>query len=123
MRRRRDFDAGSIDEGAARAEPSIRERWRLATETVTKAGWTRMRSPWRGVTWLIGGLIALIAAFVAVVLALAFFLFAILTAVVLTLRAAVGGVRIVRPKSDPNLIEARRVGGHSWVAYGWDGRR
>ena len=95
----------------------------MATETVTKAGWTRMRSPWRGVTWLIGGLIALIAAFVAVVLALAFFLFAILTAVVLTLRAAVGGVRIVRPKSDPNLIEARRVGGHSWVAYGWDGRR
>jgi hypothetical protein len=95
----------------------------LATETVTKAGWTRMRSPWRGVTWLIGGLVALIAAFVAVVLALAFFLFAILTAVVLTLRAAIGGVRFVRPKSDPNLIEARRVGGHSWVAYGWDGRR
>jgi hypothetical protein len=82
-----------------------------------------VRSPWRGVTWLIGGLVALIAAFIAVVLALSFFLFAILTAVVLTVRAAVGGVRIVRPKSDPNLIEARRIGGHSWVAYGWDGRR
>jgi hypothetical protein len=25
-------------------------------------------------------------------------------------------------KPDPQLIEARRVGGHSWVAYGWDRR-
>lgn len=74
-------------------------------------------------TWLIGGVVALVAAFVAVVLALGFFLFAILTAVVITLRAAVGGVRIARPRRDPKLIEARRVGGHSWVAYGWDGRR
>jgi hypothetical protein len=82
-----------------------------------------VRSPWRGVTWLIGGVVALIAATVAVVLAVGFFLFAILTAVVLTLRAALGGVRIVRPRRDSNLIEARRVGGHSWVAYGWDGRR
>jgi hypothetical protein len=24
---------------------------------------------------------------------------------------------------DPDLIEARHIGGHSWVAYGWDGRR
>jgi hypothetical protein len=24
--------------------------------------------------------------------------------------------------ADPTLIEARRVGGHSWVAYGWDRR-
>jgi cobalamin biosynthesis protein CobD/CbiB len=28
----------------------------------------------------------------------------------------------VRTPSDPQLIEARRVGGHSWVAYGWDRR-
>ena len=82
-----------------------------------------MRSPWRGVTWLIGGVAALIAAVIAVVLALGFFLFAILTAIVLTLRAAVVGVRIVRPRRDADLIEARQVGGHSWVAYGWDGQR
>ena len=24
--------------------------------------------------------------------------------------------------SDPSLIEARHVGGHSWVAYGWNDR-
>ena len=82
-----------------------------------------MRSPWRGVTWLIGGVAALVAAVIAVVLALGFFLFAILTAVVLTMRAALGGVRIRRPNRDAGLIEARQVGGHSWVAYGWDGRR
>jgi hypothetical protein len=27
-----------------------------------------------------------------------------------------------RAPSDPNLIEARNVGGHSWVAYGWRDR-
>jgi hypothetical protein len=32
--------------------------------------------------------------------------------------------RTVRARADePGLIEARQVGGHSWVAYGWDGRR
>jgi len=31
--------------------------------------------------------------------------------------------RTVRAPSDPDIIEARNVGGHSWVAYGWDGRR
>jgi hypothetical protein len=82
-----------------------------------------VRSPWRGLTWLIGGVAALVAATIAVILALSFFLFAILTAVVLTVRAAFGGLRIKRERRDATLIEARRVGGHSWVAYGWDGRR
>jgi hypothetical protein len=29
--------------------------------------------------------------------------------------------RSVRSK-DPTVLEARNVGGHSWVAYGWDQR-
>jgi hypothetical protein len=37
--------------------------------------------------------------------------------------AAVRARRTVRPPVDPELIEARHIGGHSWVAYGWDGRR
>ena len=37
--------------------------------------------------------------------------------------AAVRARRTVRATSDPELIEARHIGGHSWVAYGWDGRR
>jgi Flp pilus assembly protein TadB len=28
-----------------------------------------------------------------------------------------------RPDPGPQIIEARNVGGHSWVAYGWDRRR
>jgi hypothetical protein len=27
------------------------------------------------------------------------------------------------PCGDPGLIEARHMGGHSWVAYGWNERR
>ncbi len=90
---------------------------------MTKASWTGTRSPWRGVTWLIGGIAALVAATLAVLLALGFFLFAILTAVILTVKAAFAGVRVERPRREAGLIEARRVGGHSWIAYGWDGRR
>jgi hypothetical protein len=31
--------------------------------------------------------------------------------------------RPAKPRSgEPDLIEAHHVGGHSWVAYGWDGR-
>jgi hypothetical protein len=37
--------------------------------------------------------------------------------------AAVRARRSVSHTADPNVIEARHVGGHSWVAYGWDGRR
>lgn len=33
--------------------------------------------------------------------------------------------RTVKAKSNPGpqILEARNVGGHSWVAYGWDRRR
>ena len=37
--------------------------------------------------------------------------------------AALRARRTVRASVDPELIEARHIGGHSWVAYGWDGRR
>jgi hypothetical protein len=37
--------------------------------------------------------------------------------------AALRARRTVRAPTDPKLIEARHIGGHSWVAYGWDGRR
>ena len=87
-----------------------------------KSSWTVVRSPWRGLTWLVGGIVALIAAVFAVVLAIGFFLFAVLTAVTLTVT---GTLRrsVRRGAADRDLIEARQIGGHSWVAYGWDGRR
>jgi hypothetical protein len=49
----------------------------------------------------------------------------LMTGVILTLAAAAVRARrtAVREPEDPDLIEARNIGGHSWVAYGWDGRR
>ena len=84
--------------------------------------------PVRGIAW-IGGAIAWIAAAVTgAVLALVFaasvvvilFMGAVLVALA---AAAVRARRTVRSPPDPDLIEARHIGGHSWVAYGWDGRR
>ena len=37
--------------------------------------------------------------------------------------AALRARRTVRAPVDPELIEARHIGGHSWVAYGWDSLR
>jgi hypothetical protein len=31
--------------------------------------------------------------------------------------------RPAKAKADDGIIEARHVGGHSWVAYGWDKRK
>ena len=82
----------------------------------------------RGLAWL-GGFIATAAALtIGTILAL----FAAATVVVLALMTsallALSGLalrarRTVRTPADPDLIEARRVGGHSWVAYGWNERR
>jgi predicted lipid-binding transport protein (Tim44 family) len=74
--------------------------------------------------WL-GGLLATIAAG-AIGAILAVFFAA--TLVVITLMGAVMvglaglAMRARRTARDPQLIEAHNVGGHSWVAYGWDRR-
>jgi hypothetical protein len=83
----------------------------------------------KSLAWL-GGLLATCAALaVAAVLAV----FAAATVVVITLMAsatlAFAGLAMrarrtarARANRDPNLIEARHLGGHSWVAYGWNDR-
>lgn len=87
-----------------------------------------MRGPFRSIAWL-GATIAWTAAAVTgAVLALFFAatMVAILfmAGVVVALSAAaLRARRTVRASVDPDLIEARHIGGHSWVAYGWDGRR
>ena len=83
------------------------------------ASWTGAHAPGRGLTWFVGGVVALVAAVVAVFLAVGFFVFAVLTALTLTVAGAVKR----RAPQDHTLIEARRIGGHSWVAYGWAERR
>lgn len=84
---------------------------------------------WRALGILAGALggavAALLAAVLAVVCAVALLLLALVAAVVVAIRAVIDGAgRLVRQgRSEPDLLEARHVGGHSWVAYGWDGRR
>lgn len=83
----------------------------------------------KSLAW-VGGLLATCAALaVAAVLAV----FATAAVVVLALMAsatlAFAGLAMrakrtarARANADPNLIEARHMGGHSWVAYGWNDR-
>ena len=69
----------------------------------------------------------LVGAVLAVVFAATVVVIGVMAAVVIGLATmAMGAKRVARAKrtvDDPDLIEARRSGGHSWVAYGWDNRR
>ena len=64
----------------------------------------------------IGAVLALFAAATVVVIAL--MSSALLALAGLALRAR----RTARARSDDGLIEARNLGGHNWVAYGWNER-
>lgn len=88
------------------------------------------RSAVKGLAWVAGALATCAALAIGAVLAI----FATLTVVVIALMSsALLGLavlasrarRSVRAKAAPDsdIIEARNVGGHSWVAYGWNERR
>ena len=83
----------------------------------------------RSLAWLAGALATsaavvigsvLAVVFAATVVVIGFMGSALFGLVALALRAR----RTVKAKTsdDPTLIEARNVGGHSWVAYGWNER-
>lgn len=83
-------------------------------------------STFKGLAWIGGAVATLAAALIGAILAV----FAAATVVVIALMAsallALAGMAMrarrtvrARAKPDPNLIEARNIGGHSWVAYGW----
>jgi hypothetical protein len=81
-----------------------------------------------GLAWIGGAVAWAAAATVGAVLALVVAATVVLTSLMGVALLALAGVamRARRPRQaagDPNVIEARHVGGHSWIAYGWDGRR
>jgi hypothetical protein len=84
---------------------------------------------WRGLTWCAAALAGLGAATVGAVLAVFFAAAMMVIAVMASALLALAGVaararRRVRARmADSSVIEARHVGGHHWVAYGWDGPR
>jgi uncharacterized YccA/Bax inhibitor family protein len=74
-------------------------------------------------------MLSAIASFVAVILAVALaagvVMVAVMGGVLLALASAATRARRTvkaRRPAGPPIIEARNVGGHSWVAYGWDRR-
>lgn len=83
----------------------------------------------KGLAW-IGGLAATalaltVGAFLALFAAATVVVIALMTSAMLALTGlALRARRTVRAKPAPDgVIEARNVGGHSWVAYGWNERR
>jgi apolipoprotein N-acyltransferase len=79
---------------------------------------------WRGLAWLGGGLAALVASAIAAVLAVFFTAALAVLALMGALAVGFAGLALRARRSakatDPNVIDARRVSGNSWVAYGWD---
>ncbi|CAN5185900.1 hypothetical protein BH11PSE2_BH11PSE2_12180 [soil metagenome] len=69
---------------------------------------------------------AAVGAVLAVVFAATLVVIAAMASILIGLSAfAMRARRAGQPSpasSDTSLIEARKVGGHSWVAYGWDRR-
>jgi hypothetical protein len=79
---------------------------------------------YRGLAWIGGALATAAAVGVGAVLAV---VFAATVAVIVVMGAATLGLAALAVRArrtvyanDPNLLEARNVGGQSWVAYGWD---
>ena len=83
---------------------------------------------YRSLAWFGGALASLAASVVAAVLALVFtaslvviaVMAAALIAFALLAARARRAVRGTVARDDAQIIEARNVGGHSWVACGWD---
>jgi uncharacterized membrane protein YidH (DUF202 family) len=76
----------------------------------------------------IGGALATVAAGVAAAVLAVFFAATVVVVGVLGLALlGLGGFAYRARKGlrrpEPGVIEARHVGGHSWVAYGWDQHR
>ncbi len=89
------------------------------------ANWGSRRPALSGLAWLVAAFAWSIAAAVGVVMALIVAASVIViglmaSALVILSGAAMRARQSVKPAVDPDLIEAHKVGGHSWVAYGYD---
>lgn len=97
-------------------------------ERLVRRSWAPGRSAFRGVAWIGSALAWTAAAAIAAVLTVFFAATMVVIAIMATGFLAIAAValrarRTVRAHAaNPDVIEARNVGGHSWVAYGWDGR-
>ena len=93
-----------------------------------RAAQSLVSGPFRGIAW-IGGAVAwaaaavigaVLAVFLTATVVVILFMAGVLAALA---AAAIRARRTVQAPTGAEVIEARHIGGHSWVAYGWDGRR
>jgi hypothetical protein len=83
----------------------------------------------KGLAWMGGALAAAVAAALAAMLAVVFAATVVVIAVIASVLIAFAGLALrarrsaATPGDGATILEARNVGGHSWVAYGWDNRR
>lgn len=87
------------------------------------------QSAWKSVAWLGSAVATAIAATLAALLAVVFAATVVVIALMTSALIGVAGLamrarRTAKPQAaEDGVIEARNVGGHSWVAYGWDDRK
>jgi hypothetical protein len=120
-----------VDDWAARDETfviRVQAEARKAMERLTRGAWQPGRSAFRGFAWIAGAVAWVAAAAIGAVLAVFFaatvVVIALMSSILLALAgAALRARRTVRAPAAADVIEARHLGGHSWVAYGWDGQR
>ena len=84
------------------------------------------RGSLKGLAWLGGALATLAAAAIGAILAVFFaatmVVITLMGAALVALAGLAARARRTARARDPQFIEARNIGGHSWVAYGWDRR-
>jgi len=85
---------------------------------------------WRSLATLAGAVATSIAVAVAAVIAVVFAATLVVIGFMATALLGLAAFALrgrsaaaAAPSGDPGLIEARHMGGHSWVAYGWNERR
>jgi hypothetical protein len=99
-----------------------------ADERTTMSSSDAAASPFHKLAWIAGALATSVAVVVGAVLAV---IFAATVVVVGFIGSALFGLaafafrgrKVATSPAEDGLIEARNVGGHSWVAYGWNERR
>jgi hypothetical protein len=81
---------------------------------------------WKPLAWIGGAIATACAAAVAAVLAVFFAATVVVLALMAAVLVAFAGLalraRRTTRRRDPGVLEARHLGGRSWVAYGWDQR-
>lgn len=89
---------------------------------------SRDSSAVRGLATLFGAVATAVAVTLAAVLAVFFAATVVVVAVLASALLGLAGLamrrrRTTRRRAPDDIIEARHLGGHSWVAYGWNDPR